>query len=243
MTSELPDDELVNLPTDNLRPGELVRAFQVRAEWAVKKLVAAQPDEISLMLVAERKEETKEAERDEMQRREDLLLAQLDKHEQELLAEAERLDARAIKLDDGRRVYVDHDKYRDAEGRELKDADRAQAEVHHLDHPDAATWQEHKDIERQKQATRELRQRVENLNASDSAGSEKALTAYEAEFQSRVAGRLKEGAKAADSADTDYMAAYGLTGNFKQAVTGPTAVPAGLAATPSAQPKTAALTF
>lgn len=224
MTSELPDDELLNLPTANLRPGELVRAFQLRAVLAVKKLAAAQPDDFSLMLMAERKEEAKETAHEEMQRREALLLAQLEMREHELAEQSERLDARTIKLDDGRRVYVDKDKYRDEQGSELKDADRAQAEIHHLDHPDAATWQEHQEIERQKQATAELRQKVEKLDQG-SPEAKKALAGYEKQFQADLAVRQREVQKTGlpDYGDGDYMEAFGLTGTFKQAGITPTA--------------------
>jgi hypothetical protein len=208
MASELPDSELLNVPTDNLRPGELVRAFQVKAVETAKKLAAAQPDEVTLMLLAERREEAKEAEHEELHRREERLLAELDKREQELFERAEGLDTRAIKLDDGRRAYVDGDKYRDAEGRELKDADRAQAEIHHLDHPNAATWQEKHDLDEQFFAATRMRHQIEELQEGKAGANEATvLSRYEKQLQTQSSGALSRAPVAADYADVDYMGA------------------------------------
>ena len=220
-SNDLADDELLNVPLANLLPGELRRAFQVQAIAAEKK----QETEIehvrstSLLQQKAEEEEEKDHEHAELARREEILLAGIRDRERDIIKEAEVLDRRTIKLTDGRRAYVDGDRYRDAEGRELHGADRALAEQLHLEQPDAATWQEHQDIERSWQATERLKQKVERLQSQGGTEDDKTLTGYEAEYASRLAPREKESPTVPDYGSGDYMTALGLSGNFRQATT------------------------
>ena len=120
-----------------------------------------------------------------------MLLTRIAEREDELLVEARREDERAIKLHDGRRAYVDGKDYRDAEGQKLTGADRAEAEIDHLDHPDATTWQEKHALDEQWKATERLRSKVEAVNTGkDNAQQAAALTAYEKELKADSAGDI-----------------------------------------------------
>lgn len=208
MPNDLPDDELLDVPFANLQPGELRRAFAVNAIAFENR----QEEEIvrwrTISALQRSKEEETHHEREELHRREEILLAGLRDREKAIREDADLLDKRAIKLDDGRRVYVDRDKYRDAEGRELSGADRAQAELHHLDLPNAATWQEHQEIELRLRATKQLREKVEALQTKgDAPDISKALAAYEAEFKNEVAANQKPKESAPDYGSADYISA------------------------------------
>lgn len=143
MPQLLPDDELLNVPLGNLLPGELARSFKVHSDHAHKTEEAEAQHLVQEQRVTEEHEQAEE----DLQRREETVLAQLAEREELLRIEAQELDDRAIKLVDGRRAYVDGDRYRDAEGHELTGADRAQAEVLHVEQPHAATWQEKQHID------------------------------------------------------------------------------------------------
>ena len=169
MIAELPDDELLNIPLGNLLPGELKRAFRINSEQNAKKQEEESRHTVELSATLRRDEETETHEREELERYEVRLLERIYEREEELQIESAGLDQRAIKLHDGRRAYVDGDRYRDAEGRELSGADRAQAEVLHLEQPHAATWQEKQKIEEQWAAIETVRRDVEK--AHDTGGA------------------------------------------------------------------------
>jgi hypothetical protein len=146
----------------------------------------------------------------------------------------EEIDARALTLKDGRKVYVGEDgDYLDREGHKLQGNDKDEASgLHELD-PNAATWAERTEVERKNETLRQLRERVETLR--DDAGKEsgqglspdtlkarsddyaKRLSGYEKEFQSqlqdRTAALSAQGQVTDDSfGGSDYMAAYGSSG-------------------------------
>lgn len=209
MPTVLANDELLNVPLANLAPGELRRAFFVQAQQAEKKQSeerAAMADAFSARN-AERQEESSR----ETSRREAQLLAFLQLREEQIAEARQELDKRTLRLDDGRRVYVDGNKYRDEKGHELNDADRAQAEVHHLDQPHAATWQEKHDLDEQSEATRQMRHQVEDLQAGKAGANEAAqLAQLEKRYQVQTGTQLPKSPQAADYGDLDYMTA--LTG-------------------------------
>jgi hypothetical protein len=247
MADDLNDDELLNVPLGNLRPGELARAFVIEAQH-IRKVEEVETERFVSVLAQRHDEQEKEAEQQEveLQERESRLIAQINIREDELREEAERQDARAIKLADGRRAYVDGDKYRDENGRVLAGADRAQAEIDHIDHPDATTWQEHQELAKQWSETEKLKAKVEGLqNGSSGADADKTLSSYEKEFQAQTA-KTSQVRSAADYASSnDYMADLGLTSTFKAAniAGGAIAPPAPVQAQPSALPKASALSL
>ena len=142
-------------------PGELARSFKVHAEQAHK----AEEFEAQHRVEAQHIVEDREQEEAELHHREERVLAELAEREELLREEAQRLDDRAIKLDDGRRAYVDGDCYRDNEGHELTGADRAQAEVLHVEHPNATSWQEEQQLTRKWEETQRLRHGIEAAQA------------------------------------------------------------------------------
>lgn len=170
MPQLLPDDELLNVPLGNLLPGELARSFKVHSDHAHKTEEAEAQHLVQEQRVTEEHEQAEE----DLQRREETVLAQLAEREELLRIEAQELDDRAIKLVDGRRAYVDGDRYRDAEGHELTGADRAQAEVLHVDHPNATTWQEQQKLETKWVQTEHLRQSIEEAQAGKPGSDENA---------------------------------------------------------------------
>ena len=218
MPQFLTDDELLDVPLGNLVPGELARSFRVHAKQEQKLEQAA------ALHLAERlevhQEEAKREEEEELHERELTVLAEIAEREEKLRVEAELLDERAIKLHDGRRAYVDGDKYRDGDGRELTGADRAQAEVLHLEQPQAATWQEKHQIDEQAQRMEQMRRDIERAHASNAGPNEAAiLTRYEKQLKTSDAASPAGGLP--DYSDTDYMGAIGGLTAHPQPKSGP----------------------
>ena len=184
MPQLLPDDELLDVPLGNLLPGELARSFKVHAAHTHKA------DEVEALHATQRLEQrtvedTRQEEEEALHRREEVVLVQIAEREEMLREEAERLDDRAIKLHDGRRAYVDGDGYRDAEGRELTGADRAQAEVLHLEQPQAATWQEKRQIDQAWAETEKSRRSIEAAQAGNPGTNEASAVSAAEKMLSR----------------------------------------------------------
>jgi len=164
MPQLLTDDELLDVPLGNLMPGELARSFTVHAAHAQKTEEATAQQVLrhsDQQTVQDKEHEEQEA----LQRREEVVLARLAEREEALREEATLLDERTIKLHDGRRAYVDGDKFRDAEGQELTGADRAQAEVLRVEQPNAATWQEEQRIGKMWAENQKARKDIEDAKA------------------------------------------------------------------------------
>lgn len=220
MPQFLTDDELLDVPLGNLMPGELTRSFKAHADHA-HKIEEADTLHIAQRLDRQTAEE-KHEEAEELCQREEIVLTQLAEREAQLREEAERLDERAIKLHDGRRAYVDGDDYRDAEGHKLTGADRAQAEVLHVEQPQAATWQEKHYLDEQAQRTEQMRRNIEDLQAGKAGANEATLLSrYEKQMQSQTPAAAGRESASADYSDTNYMGALsGLTAH-PQAKSGP----------------------
>lgn len=226
MPTDLTDDELLGIPLANLRPGELRRAFLAEAADNIKKEDIVNVQRTFTALQGRQSEEQRDREQEEHRlfvAREEHLLAAIREREIEIDREAEALDARTIRLADGRRAYVDGDKYRDEDGKELHDAARAEAEQLHLEQPNAATWQDKELIDKNRIALKDLRSKVEKLDGNGAAPDRSAaLSRLEREFKTNVATAAAPAALP-DYGDGDYMAAFGLRNDFKQA----SAIPGG----------------
>lgn len=74
--------------------------------------------------------------------RSDRLLARTE--QQQIVVEKRRkeIEDNALKLRDGRRVYVDGSQFRDEQGRVLEGRDRDEAAALHNQNPNASTWQD-----------------------------------------------------------------------------------------------------
>ena len=129
------------------------------------------------------------------------------------------IEDNALKLHDGRRVYVDGNQYRDEQGRVLEGRDRDEAAALHNEKPNASTWQDRQktieeadELERLKQKV--LNDRQEAERGGDVSAANERLSGYEKEFRNNLeTTRTDIAAKApadlAASYSTDYMAAYG----------------------------------
>jgi hypothetical protein len=155
----------------------------------------------------------------EYRERSDRLLARIE--QQQLVVEKRRkeIEDNALKLHDGRRVYVDGSQYRDEQGQVLEGRDRDEAAALHQQKPDASTWQDRQktiaeadELERLKQKV--LNDRQEAERGGDVSAANDRLSGYEKEFQNSFETTRTEIAAQtptdlAASYSTDYMAAYG----------------------------------
>jgi hypothetical protein len=159
----------------------------------------------------------------------DRLLAQIEVRQQKIEKQRQEIEDRAIKLHDGRRVFVDGNSYRDEQGRVLTGDDAREADDAHRDKPNASTWQERQknideaaEEERLRQQVLKERQDAERSGQGLSAEemnrqrkeTEQRMTGYEKEFSEKVdtasaslAAKTPDDLAAAYS--TDYSAAYG----------------------------------
>lgn len=159
----------------------------------------------------------------EYQRRSDRLLAQIEEQERVVDKRRKEIEDNAIRLRDGRRVYVDGDRYRDEQGRVLEGGDFAEAQAQHHANPDASTWQDKQEIERRAEELRRLHEKVlHDRESGEGTPEEKRLrlSGYEHEFAEKVADRQQEMSAAAtgvsavpDYGSADYMAELG--GDYK----------------------------
>jgi len=149
----------------------------------------------------------------------DRLLAEIDYEQRAIEKHRKEIEDNAIRLHDGRRVYVDGDQYRDESGTVLKGRDRDEAAEQHLLNPDASTWEQKQDIDRQAEEMKRLREKVLSNQNGGGATAEKQerLQGYEQEFAQKVAARQQEMGTTATAAagavpdygSADYMAELG----------------------------------
>ncbi len=236
----IPDGELLALPTGAIPPGWLSEFFGRKAAVIHQQ----DADELALELSGDstrhlmifpgtdpkekrrREEEARrsallaEQEMLEYRERSDRLLAQIEQRQVAVDKRRKEIEDNALKLHDGRRVYVDGSQYRDEQGRVLEGRDRDEAAALHQEKPNASTWQDRQktiaeadELERLKQKVLNDRQEAERGGQDISAANDR-LSGYEKEFQNNLATtRADIAAKTptdlAASYSTDYMAAYG----------------------------------
>jgi hypothetical protein len=214
----LTDDQLLEMPTEAM-PGDLSRLWAVRANAIhnrefnelVAELTGASGSHLMIfrdqdpIVKRQREEEARRRAAQEMQdyfERSDRLLARIDEQERIIAKRRQEIEDNALKLHDGRRVYVDGNQYRDENGVILSGSARDEAAELNRGNPQASTWQQKKDIDDQCAAEERLRQKVlQDRDAVSRGGDVNAananLTAEEKEFTAQVE------AKAAQ-APTDY---------------------------------------
>jgi hypothetical protein len=235
----LPEGELLALPEGSIPPGWLSEFFARRAGAVYQQdsnelaLELSGDSSLHLMIFRDmdpkekrrRKEEEDrrrllaEQELQEYRERSDRLLARIE--QQQLVVEKHRkeIEENALKLRDGRRVYVDGSLYRDEQGRVLEGRDRDEAAALHSQKPNASTWQDRQktideadELERLKQKV--LIDRQEAERGGDASAAKDRLSGYEREFQNNLEKKptiiaATAPADLAASYSTDYMAAYG----------------------------------
>ena len=245
--SDIPEDKLLELPEQALPDGlsrlwairsgllherELDEVNRERAGDAPPHMLMPWNDPREIRRVQEkRRRELREYEQamQEISERQDRLLLLIDAEEARIDERRREIDDNALRLRDGRRVYVDGDRFRDGEGRVLTGADEAEAAHQHEYHPDASTWAQKKNIDDRYTEAQRLKDKIlkdrENGQGTPEQASQK-LDGYESEFHDKVEARAQQAP--ADFGSADYMADYGV----------PSAVPAFNAAAGNVKPAT-----
>jgi hypothetical protein len=154
--------------------------------------------------------------------RQDRLLQQIEQEQAQVAVRHQEIEDNAMRLRDGRRAYVDGDRFRDEKGRVLTGADEAEAARQHEYRPDASTWAEKQENERQAEELKTLKQKIVNDKAGGQGppvAQEARLDGYEKEFTAAVHGRqdamnaepAKATASLPDYGNTNYMDDYQLS--------------------------------
>ncbi len=236
----MPETELLALPEQAL-PGGLSRLSALRAnamhDRAFNEMILELTGDSARHLMISRDQDPKEKRRREEEKRRrtwlayeesmrefrersESLLAQIEIRQREIETRRQEIEDNALRLHNGRRVFVDGDGYRDEEGRVLAGADADEARDRHREKPGASTWQERQkakesadELERLHQKVLMERQQAEQggqgLDAEDlerqRREAEQRMTGYEKEFSQKV-----ETAKSKISAETpdDVAASY-----------------------------------
>jgi hypothetical protein len=146
--------------------------------------------------------------------RQDALLRRIQYEQAVIEKQREDCEANALRLRDGRRVYVDGDRYRDGHGNFLCGADEAEAARQHEVRPDASTWAQKQDIDLRMVDVKRLKDSVTadreaTLSGRETPGTaQRHLSAYEKELADSVG----EGAvQPTDYGSADYMSDYQLS--------------------------------
>jgi hypothetical protein len=128
----------------------------------------------------------------EISEHQDRLLRQINEEQVRIAERRKEIEDNALRLQDGRRVYVDGDRYRDGEGRMLTGADEAEAARQHEYYPDASTWGDKKDIDDKYAAAEKLKDKIiADRQSGQGTPQEQAakLDGYEKEFAEQVQAR------------------------------------------------------
>jgi soluble cytochrome b562 len=229
----IPDGELLTLPSGAIPPGWLSEFFGRRAALIHQQ----DTDELALELSGDstrhlmifpgmdakekrrREEEGRrsallaEQEMLEYRERSDRLLAQIDQQQRVVEKRRKEIEDSALKLHDGRRVYVDGDLYRDEQGRVLEGMDRDEAATLHSTKPDASTWRQKNEIDDRFEELKRMKQKVlDDREQTETGGQDlnaatDRLSADEKEFAGKVEARAQQAP--VDYGSADYMAAFG----------------------------------
>ncbi len=227
---DIPEDKILETP-EQAMPGDLSRL------WAMHSNVLHQreADELNAELAGDapprmifawtspyekrrieekRRREQREYEQAmlEITERQEQLLLRISEEQAEIDRRRKEIEDNALRLRDGRRVYVDGDRYRDGEGRLLTGADESEAARQHEYRPDASTWAQKQDIDRQADENQKLKAKIlKDRESGEGAPPEKAqrLDGYEKEFADKVQARTEQ--PVPDYGGADYMAEYQLS--------------------------------
>jgi hypothetical protein len=227
---DIPEDKILETP-EQAMPGDLSRL------WAIHSNVLHQreTDELNAELAGDapprmifawtspyekrrieekRRREQREYEQAmlEITERRDRLLLQIEQEQARIDERRKEIEDNALRLHDGRRVYVDGDRYRDGEGRLLTGADESEAARQHEYRPDASTWAQKQDIDRRADENQKLKREIlKDKESGQGAPQEEAhkLDSYEKEFAEKVQARTEQ--PVTDYGSADYMAEYQLS--------------------------------
>ena len=123
----------------------------------------------------------------EISARQDRLLTNIEAQQARIIERRQEIEDHALRLRDGRRVYVDGDRYRDGQGTLLTGPDEAEAARQHEYRPDASTWAQKYDIDHRFAAAEKLKNEVlADKQAGQGTDDAKKLDGYEKEFADKV---------------------------------------------------------
>jgi hypothetical protein len=225
----LTEDELLALPEEAL-PNDPSRLRTIRSTEAHERdfdelLLELAGDTSRHLMISAEKDPKEKQRREEQHRREqqlaweqqmrdirdrqDRLLLQIEERQIEIEKHRKEIEDNALRLRDGRRIYVDGDRYRDGEGRVLTGADEADAARQHEYHANASTWQQKTEADRDAEELRRLREKILKDREDGIAPDEAAhrLTGYEKEFNEKAQDRAAQAPVVFGSGD--YMAELG----------------------------------
>jgi hypothetical protein len=117
----------------------------------------------------------------EISEHQDRLLRQISEEQVRIAERRKEIEDNTLRLDDGRRVYVDGDRYRDGEGRFLTGTDEAEAARQHEYHPHASTWAQKQEIERREKDAQDLKDKIEQDGASGQGTPQESGSPHETE--------------------------------------------------------------
>jgi len=165
-----------------------------------------------------------EQEMREIAERQNRLVIQIEEEQADIERRRKEIEDNALRMQDGRRVYVDGDRFRDEQGRVLIGADEAEAAQQHEYRPDASTWADKQENERRAEEAEKLKQKILKEKESGEGTPEQQSTqldANEEEFAEKVQARQSEmnaaparvrtASSSPDYGDGDYMAEYQLS--------------------------------
>lgn len=117
---------------------------------------------------------------DDVRERSDRLLERIDREERIARKRLQEDEEKAIRLRDGRRVYVGaKGQYVDEQGRELKGRDRDEARQRQQQSPDATTWAQRKEDAERYENDERMREQVQRFKEKAAAENGKGLSERE----------------------------------------------------------------
>ena len=228
----LPEGELLTLPEGAIPPGWLTEFFGRRAALIHQQdsnelaLELSGDSSLHLMIFRDMDPKEKRRRKDEEDRRRflaeqelqeyrdrsDRLLARIDQEQIAVEKRRKEIEDNALKLRDGRRVYVDGNNYRDQSGNFLTGIERDEADGLHRVNPQASTWQQKQEIDNRYDELDRLKQKVlqdrqDAERGGDINAADGKLSADEKEFADKVEARAQQAPT--DYGSSDYMAAFG----------------------------------
>jgi hypothetical protein len=143
------------------------------------------------------------------EQRSDYLLSQIDEQQRVIEKRRKEIDDNALRLHDGRLVYVDGNQYRDGQGAILTGSDRAEADALHRDNPNSSSWNAKQDVDAQAAEMRNLRDKIIRDRSGTATPEEKEqnLSNYEKQFNDKVGTPATQ--PTTDYGNADYMSAFG----------------------------------
>jgi hypothetical protein len=144
--------------------------------------------------------------------RTDRLLAQIEDQQRVVEKRRKEIEDNALRLNDGRRAYVDGNQYRDGQGTLLEGRDRDEAAALHRDNPEASTWEQKQEIDRRAEELKRLKDKVlKDRESGEGTPEEKRqrLSGYEKEFADKIAARQQAMGAAATGGANDPVPDYG----------------------------------